>query len=72
MNQAEAQSRRGRSGVTADRLANSARLGVLSRLLGVEIKRHRDPGTSGNINASGFKDAEKQDQDETVIISEGF
>ena len=72
MNQAEAQSRRGRSGATADRLANSARLGVLSRLLGVNIKRHRDPGASASVSASGFKDVEKQDKDETVIIAEGF
>lgn len=58
--------------MAADRLANSARLGVLSKLLGVEFKRYRDPGNSAASSSSSFKDNEEQGQDETILVEKGF
>lgn len=74
MRAVEAQSRKGRKGVVADRLANTAVLGVLSRRLGVEIKRYKDPGSStGDMRAGrGFVDSDKNDKDTGTIIMSGF
>lgn len=75
MNAVEAQSRRGRNGVTADRLANTARLGVLEKHLGIKIKRYKDPGTAtGDMRSGqGFIDSEKSKEEESgQIIMRGF
>jgi hypothetical protein len=70
MNLAENNSRRNRKpGPGTDRLANAARLGVLGKAIGIEIKRHRDPG-GATINNPFPKDS--GDKDETVVISRGF
>jgi hypothetical protein len=78
MNAVEAQSRKGRKNdASTSRLVNTARLGVLSKHLGIEIKRYKDPGsTTGEMRAgSGFVDNEKvdgkKDQQGTIIMS-GF
>lgn len=75
MAEAEANSRKNRkAGPGTDRLANSARLGVLERNLGIAIKRHRDPGNV--TNKSPFQqhgaDSPGKDKDETIVVAKGF
>lgn len=78
MNQVEAMSRRNRSGVSADRLANTARLQVLGKYLQTDsIKAYRDPGAiPGAVKQTPFTDPDKEDKkadkDESTIIMKGF
>lgn len=66
MAEAEAQIRKAhKSGAGTDRLVNSARLAVLEKNLGVEIKRHRNPDDLGSSSPD-------QSKDETVVMSRGF
>jgi hypothetical protein len=71
---AEQRSRKGRKpGVAADRLANAARLGVLSKAIGVDIKRHRDPGAVGGRQDVGMDGKrESSEKDTSVIVKRGF
>jgi hypothetical protein len=70
MNAAEARSRKGRTGASADRLSNAARLQVLEKHLGVPIKRHRDPGVVGG---SSITDSEmNKKEDKPVILQKEF
>lgn len=78
MQEAESRSRKNRkSGPGVERLVNAARLGALSKELGVEIKRHRDPGNvTGRID-HGFdgvkeKPTKKEEKDETILLKSGF
>src|ERR1700759_1172718 len=71
MNSAEARSRRGRNGVTADRLSNAARLHVLEKYLGVPIKRNRDPGAVTGDSAP-VVDAEHNKDDGPIVLKKGF
>lgn len=75
MNDAEARSRKNRKpGPGVERLVNGARLGALSKMLEVDIKRHRDPGdVGGKIDFGHDGQKEKyQDKDETIVIRRGF
>lgn len=74
MAQAEAKARKNRKGSNADRLATSARLGVLAKhLRDPSIKRFRDPG---KVQGAVAPDPNKPDnpfkkdqpQDERVIL----
>ena len=74
---AEQNSRKGmKPGAAADRLANAARLGALGRNLGVDIKRHRDPGgVSQPVDDNDDENPSKRsryDRDETIVIEKGF
>lgn len=70
---AEAQTRKNRKpGPGVDRLVNSARLRVLGQNLGIDIKRHKDPGNVTNTNPfTQGKDA-KMDKDSSTIVMRGF
>lgn len=75
MNAAEAQSRANRArDASTDRLVNTARLGVLSKHLGIEIKRYKDPGSaSGDMRAGqGFVDSDQNKSEQGTIIKSGF
>lgn len=75
MNQAENQSRKNRKpGPGVERLVAAARLGALGKEIGVDIKRHRDPGAiSGQLNFGQDGQKEKrQEKDETIIVKRGF
>lgn len=76
MNAVEAASRRGRKrDESTDRLVNTARLGVLGKHLGIEIKRYKDPGaSSGDMRAGkGFVDSDINNAEESgQIIKRGF
>src|SRR6516164_5381607 len=53
MNEAEQASRRGRqNGPSTDALAQTARLGVLSKYLGTELKRYRTPDQIGSVRVN--------------------
>ena len=73
MNAAERVSRKNRKpGEGVDQLARSARLRVLEQNLGINIKRHRDPGNVTNTNPfTQGKDA-KEDKDTSTIVMRGF
>lgn len=67
MADAEAQIRKAhKSGPGTDRLANAARLSALEKNLGVEVKRHRDPGNVGTTESS-MKPG--QEVDEVVLVA---
>lgn len=74
MNNAEAQARKNRKGSSADKLANGARLRVLSKHLKEEIKRFKDVGSNdlgGDPNRpdNPFTDQpNKESKDESVIM----
>lgn len=74
MSKADARARKNRTGGTADRMANAARLGVLGKYLGEDIKRHQDPGNVGNKNPYRQHGKEEPDggKDETVVVKRGF
>lgn len=75
MNDAEARTRKGRKpGPGVERLVNGARLGALEKLLGITIKRHRDPGSVQGKVDFGFDGRKEkyQDKDETIVIKRGF
>ena len=74
MKAAEANARKNRKGAVADRMANAARLGVLGKHLGEEIKRHKDPGNVQNRNPNRQHGSEALDnsKDTTVVIKRGF
>jgi hypothetical protein len=65
MNKAEARARKGRKPKSAERLANSARLGVLQKFLGGDIKRFRDPAVD-KVKIEGDAEA-KSDKDTSVV-----
>ena len=73
MNAAERVSRKNRKpGEGVDQLARSARLRVLEQNLGINIKRHRDPGNVTNTNPfTQGKDA-KENKDTSTIVMRGF
>lgn len=56
-----------RSSSGTERLVNAARLAALEKNLGVEIKRHRDPGNVPTIESSKEPD-QISTEDETVFI----
>ena len=67
MSKAEARARKGRKPKSAERLGNSARLGVLHKYLGGEIKRFRDPiKDTGKIKNESDADS-KTDKDTSVV-----
>ena len=67
MQKAEARARKGRKPKSAERLANSARLGVLQKYLGMEIKRFRDPAMDvGKIKNESDSET-KSDKDTSVV-----
>lgn len=74
MNNAEAQARKNRKGASADKLANGARLRVLSKHLKEEIKRFKDVGSNdiqGDPNRpdNPFTDQpNKESKDESIIM----
>lgn len=75
MDEAEARSRKNRKkGAGVDKLVRTARLAVLSKYLGIELKRHKDPGNVTNTNpfVQGKDAAEKDSKDESVVIMKGF
>lgn len=74
MSEADAKARKNRHGQAADRLAHAARLGVLGKHLGEEIKRHRDPGNVTNRNPFRQHGKEEPDnsKDEVVVVKRGF
>ena len=75
MQEAEARSRKGRKpGEGVERLVNASRLGALGKMLGVDIKRHRDPGdVSGQIDhGTDGRKQKQQDKDETIVVRRGF
>lgn len=66
---AEKKARKNRKGISADRLANGARLNVLGRHLGQDLRRFRDPGkVKGAISSDATKtgDPNQIEQDEVV------
>jgi hypothetical protein len=65
MNKAEARARKGRKPKSAERLANSARLGVLHKYIGGDIKRFRDPAVD-KTKIEGDKES-KNDKDTSVV-----
>lgn len=66
---AEANARKNRkAGPGTDRLANAARLGVLEKHLGIEVKRYRDPGDVGGAPERAETRDGKQDKDETIVV----
>lgn len=67
MAKAEARARKNRKPKSAERLATSARLGVLAKYLGTEIKRFRDP-MQDNTKIKGEGDSEgKPDKDTSTV-----
>lgn len=67
MAEAEAQIRKAhKPGSGTDRLVNAGRLAALEKNLGVEVKRHRDPGQVGTIESSPDQNT---NEDEVVFIS---
>ena len=67
MHKAETRARKGRKPKSAERLANSARLGVLAKYLGTDIKRFRDPATdSGKIKNES--DADSKTAKDTSVV----
>lgn len=75
MNAVEAQSRKGRKNdASTERLVNTARLGVLGKALGIEIKRYKDPGGAGDIRSGqSITDGDRNKPDEQgQIIMSGF
>ena len=73
MNQAENNSRKGRKADgSTDRLANAARLGALSKELGVDIVRNRSVGHISNTDPTKQHGGESSDKDETIIIGKPF
>jgi len=72
MNEAERISRKGRKpGPGVDRLVNSARLGALSRNLGIEIKRHREPDQVDNGDPSTRPKRKPSNEDKDEIVKLG-
>jgi len=65
MSKAEARARKGRKPKSAERLANSARLGVLQKYIGGDIKRFRDPAVD-RVKVEGDKES-KNDKDTSVV-----
>lgn len=74
MAEAENNSRKNRkAGKSADRLANAARLKALEDMIGVKIKRHRDPGNVVNTNPfNKQRDGLSQDKDSSEIVMKDF
>ena len=73
MDAAESRSRSGRKNDAGTaRLANAARLRALELNLGVEVKRHRDPGAAISMNPFSEGENEAQDKDERTIVKKGF
>ena len=67
MQKAEARARKGRKPKSAERLGTAARLGVLAKFLGTDIKRFRDPmKDTGKIKAEGDADS-KNDKDTSTV-----
>ena len=70
MQQAEARSRKNRTGAVADRLGNAASLAVLERYLGVAVKRHRDPDASEiKGSSSPVVDSDINKKEESTVLS---
>jgi hypothetical protein len=68
MSKAEARARKNRKPKSAERLANAARLGVLQKYLGGDIKRFRDPAIDGKTTIKAETDADsKKDKDTSVV-----
>lgn len=65
MSKAEARARKGRKPKSAERLTNSARLGVLQKYIGGDIKRFRDPAVD-RVKVEGDKES-KNDKDTSVV-----
>src|SRR4029077_18859350 len=65
MSKAEARARKNRKPKSADRLGNAARLGVLAKYLGTDIKRFRDPAID-KVKVEGDHD-QKADKDSSVV-----
>jgi hypothetical protein len=65
MHKAEQQARKNRKPKSAEKLANAARLGVLSKYLGTNIKRFRDPAID-KIKVEGDVDS-KNNKDTSVV-----
>jgi hypothetical protein len=64
---AEKRARKNRKGVSADRLANGARLGVLQKHLGEEIQRFRDPAAvKGAVKGDPQNPDKAKNKDEVV------
>lgn len=72
MDKAENNSRKGRKpGTAADKLAFAARLGALSKHLGVDISRNRSVGTVTNTDPNKQHGAD-QDKDEVIVLGKPF
>ena len=74
MQAAENRSRKAfKPGPAQDKMVNSARLGVLSNMLGIHIKRHKDPG---GMDINKFEAAEQTknqiDKDTIEVVGTGF
>jgi hypothetical protein len=74
MDAVEAHSRKNRKNdASTQKLVTTARLGVLSKHLGVEIKRYKDVSTPGSVRAGqGFVDNDKSNDGKGQIIMSGF
>lgn len=67
MADAEAQIRKAhKHGAGTDRLANAARLAALEKNLGIEVKRHRDPGDV--VLESSLEPGQDTTKDETIFL----
>lgn len=72
---AEQASRKNRkAGTGTDKLANAARLKALEDMIGIPIKRHKDPGNVTNMNPfhQGKDAAKGEDKDESTVVMRGF
>lgn len=69
MQAAEAKARKNRKGVAAERLANGARLGVLSKHLRIDIKRFRDPAKEKGSIKGDVTNPDKLNKDKEEVIS---
>lgn len=73
MNQAENNSRKGRKADgSTDRLANAARLGALSRELGIDIVRNRSVGHISNTDPAKQHGGDANDKDEIIVLGKPF
>ena len=73
MNQAENGSRKNRKpGLSTDRLANAARLGALSRMLGIDIARNRSVGTVSNTDPTKQHGSADAGGDIRIVLGKPF
>lgn len=73
MNEAEKNSRKNRKpDASVDRLVLAARLGALSRELGIDIPRSRSVGNVTNSDPTRQHGAKSPDGEETIVLGKYF